>query len=280
MLVALCAGPALGARGDSRGTPSAKMARIGATLLVSLGAVHAAQIVDGGDIARAPANLRTLTSVHGYELRGAFTKIVPRLARENDSERAYASVVAPFWALKVPSREFLSAEIGAPVAHSAPGFNRVGLAGALLHFADGAEAATGPAIERGLGASVLHGFQGNIRGALSDAGLGANYAEALGRYGTGFLSLPAGVAKEVAAARGTLGGTAFLRGLGRRIFRCSVVQLYWGPGTRLDPAALSARLIADQAAMGVSDTEMEALRSGLRAAARDYGFPADVADKL
>ena len=277
MGVALVAGPALSAQGDERGTPSAKMTRIGATLLVSLGVVHAAQIIDGGNLSRAGANLSVLTSVNGYELRGAFVKIAPRLARENDSIEAYAAAVAPLWALDVAPRAFLSSELTGAVAHAVPGFDRAALADALAGVAGEGSA---DAIELGLGATVHREIQGNTRGALLAGNLSPASAEALGRYGVGFLSLAPYVQGELAAVRGAPLAGDFLRGLGRRIFRCSVVQFYWGPESRLNPEALTARLVADQAAMGASDAELAFMREGVRAAARDYGFPAAIADKL
>lgn len=280
MFVALSAGPALSAKGDQRGAPAAKMARIGATLMVSLGAVHAAQIVDGGDLRRASENLRTLTTVHGYELRGAFVKIVPRLKRENDSPAGYAEAVRPLFGLRVPNAAFLAAEIGSAVSHHAPGFEGPSLAAALAGVSAGKDQVPAEAVEVGLGATVYHASQGNTRGALEKGELGPAAAEAFGRYGNSFVSFAPYVGTELTTARGTKWGASYLRGLGRRIYRSSVMQLYWGTETMLNPSALSAQLVADQGAMAATDAELESLREGIRAAARDYGFPGAIADKL
>ncbi len=272
MFVAITAGPALSAKGDARGAPAAKMTRIGATLLISLGAVHAAQIVNGGNLPRAAANLQTLTSVHGYELRGAFMKIAPRLERANDSAEGYAASVRPFFDLEVPSPDFLAAEVAAAVSHHAPGFERQALAAALSSAAGGEDQISPAAVELGLGATAYHASKGNTRGALDSESLGPAAAEAFGRYGNSFVSFSPYVATEVTTARGTRWGAAFLQGLGRRIFRSSVMQLYWGSETMLNPTALRANLEAQQRAMGVTDAELGSLRDGIRAAARDYGF--------
>lgn len=276
MLVALCAGPAISARGDERGTPPAKIARIGVTLLVALGAVHAAQIIDNGSLGRARGNLTALTTVHGYELRGAFAKILPRLERPNDSAEGYAAAAAPLFELQGASASFLAAEISAAVAHAAPGFSGDALGQALRERAGmGADG-----VELGLGAAVFRAARSNVRGALSDAELTPAAAEALGRYGTGFLSQEPYVAGEIESARGTPGETPFLRGLGYRIFRCSVMQLYWGPGTKLDPLALRDRILNGAGAFGAEASEVEALMEGIQSAARDYGFPEAIAVKL
>ncbi|WP_419190192.1 hypothetical protein [Saltatorellus ferox] len=286
MIVALSAGPAVSAKGEARSTPPAKMARIGVTLLVALGAVHAAQIIDGGSLRRAGDHWQTLTSVHGYELRGAFVKVVPRLARENDSPEGYAKAVAPLFSIRVPKRQdagvgegapdFLAAEITAAVGHAAPGFGSAAMGEALRQVAG--DGATGVAL--GLGAAVFREASGNVRGALERADLDASAAEALGRYGTGFLSWEPYVKGELDAARETPGQIPFLRGLGRRIFRSSVMQLYWGPDTRLDPVALRDRLVEGAPALGAGPAELAALLEGVRSAAWDYGFPDAVAVRL
>ncbi|MEM8711948.1 MAG: hypothetical protein AAGG01_13430, partial [Planctomycetota bacterium] len=275
LLVALSLGPALSARGEARGTPPAKMARIGATLMVSLGAVHAAQIIDGGSLGRARENLGVLKSVAGYELRGAFVKIVPRLTRENDGPSGYAGAASPLAALEVPTPGFLTAEVASAIAHGAPGLRAPELAAALADF--GFEGEQDARV--GSGAIVLQSVGGDVHGALSGAAADPVSAEALGRYGHGYLSLEAYVGNEVAAARDTAGRAAFLRGAGRRIFRCSVMQLYWGPETRLNPGALAARIRAAAPGWGAGPDDLEALLLGAADAARDFGFGA-IADKL
>ncbi len=285
MLVALSAGPAISAKGDARATPPAKMTRIGVTLMVALGAVHAAQIIDGGSLANARANWTTLTNVRGYELRGAFAKVVPRLAREDDTAAGYARAAAPLALLEVPSRAVLVAELSAAVSQAAHGVGEGELGPALQSELSGPatdldEPALARAIGLGLGPSAFVTARGDTGSALRSPGMENTAAEALGWFGTGFFSLPDYVSVELGVARGAPTQDAFLRGLGRRIFCSSVMQLYWGEATKLDPLALRERLVESQAEMGFTADELAALLLGIQATARDYGFPAQVTDRL
>ena len=133
------------------------------------------------------------------------------------------------------------------------------------------------ALALGLGPVVFREHQGDVRRALSSEALSPVLAEALGRYGSGWVSYPPFVSVELEKAAGTLHEEAFLRGLGRRVYRSSVIQPYWGALLRvplvLRPVEARARVAEVLDAAGASDVARAAVLRGFDDAEGDFQAP-------
>ncbi|MEE2940363.1 MAG: hypothetical protein VX460_08265 [Planctomycetota bacterium] len=267
MLVGLLAGPALALEGVARGGAAAKVARSSAAALIGIGLIHAARIVDEGQLGRAVENLRHLAQVRGDDPRGALSKIGPRL--EGDRSTADGSVEA-----EVLGR-FLTEEVGpalitdvvAAVTQSTEA-RAEALEGRMAPLLSGIPGGL-EAARRGLGSPLFHyRYPGRLREALESESLSEVDAEAMGRFGLGWYGAT-DLSGEVRVARGALMGRPFLRGVGARVFRTAVMQPYWGPTLLLRPGAVRRTMV--ERATALSAEERGALLSGFDAEALTFG---------
>ncbi|MEM9803340.1 MAG: hypothetical protein AAGA20_23685 [Planctomycetota bacterium] len=224
------------------------------------------------DVGSWPAHFDRLRRTSGVEIRGALVKIAPRLADEAEPDVAAraAAAVAPYGALQDARDDFLAAELASAATHRLGGDDPDAVLDALDAVLD--DRFSRDALALGLGPVVQRSIRGDVRTALLDPAFDPLYAEALGRFGSGYLSLEPFVAMELETARGTVHRDAFLRGLGRRIFRCSVTQSYWGWSLRLRPERARARMIEVAREGAADDAEIDALCNGFDGAARDFGL--------
>ena len=275
LFVALSAGPAL--RFGVEEVASNRLARVAAAGLVLLGGVHWVGTVHAGDLGAAGRNLAALRGTTGVELRGAFVKLAPRLEDPEVTDpalRAARSVVG-LARIDDPRSELLSAELAAAAAQDAGGVGADELLEALA--AELGDGHPREALALGLGPVVFREHQGDVRRALSSEALSPVLAEALGRYGSGWVSYPPFVSVELEKAAGTLHEEAFLRGLGRRVYRSSVIQPYWGALLRvplvLRPVEARARVAEVLDAAGASDVARAAVLRGFDDAEGDFQAP-------
>ena len=245
LLVAMSAGPALRLGLDDGS--GHLLARLAAAGLLGLGLVHSVRIVAAGDPGSASANLTALLGTSGVELRGAFVKLVPRLEDPDEPDPALraARAAAQLAGLQDPRSDLLSSELAAAAAQQAVGATSGAVLEALV--TELPHGHSREALELGLGPAILREHGGDPRRALESEGMSPVSAEALGRYGTGqWVSYPSFVPVELEQVAGAPHEAAFLRGLGRRVFRSSVLQPYWGVLLRvplvLRPATARLRL--------------------------------------
>lgn len=269
VLAGLLAGPALALTDLERMTPPAKIARSTAAILVGIGLIHTARIVDEGTLSRAPENLRFLASLRGDDPRGAMVKLGARLeaGRDTADGAVEAEVVGRFLSVEDPPSPGLLTDLVAGVtqATSAP-------PGALLselRAVAGDAPETERAIREGLGASVFHhAYPGRLREALDDPDLEPATARGLGRYGLGWYGAT-DLTGEVQVARGALHGQAFLEGVGARVFRTAVMQPYWGPERLLRPGVV--RRLMEERAAALGPEELAGLLAGFDREAHAFG---------
>ena len=281
MLVALLAGPALAAAGEERSAPAAKITRVSAALLLGIGAVHSARIVDAGKISSAGTHLQLLLNVRGDEPRNALTKIAPRLVTGESPRPASAyTAAAPFLEVQDPRPSFLISEVVAGATNQTDA-KAAELEGEFLRELDerGLGAQDG-AVLLGLGSPLYHyEYAQTTRALLDDPDANLGRVKALGLYGAYWYVLESGVAPELEKARGTLHGDVYLEGVGTRAFRCGVMQPYWrpkdagGPVFMLRPGRVRRRLQEIAQAAQIEEASTEALLRGFDAAALDFGFP-------
>ncbi len=227
LLVAMSAGPAL--RLGLEDGPVHLVARLAVAGLLGLGLLHSARIVAAGEPRAAGDNLTALLGTSGVDLRGAFVKLVPRLQdpAEPDPALRAARAAAQLAGLHDPRADLLSSELAAAAAQQAVGATSGAVLEALVTEFPAAHSRE--ALALGLGPAILREHGGDPRRALQSDGMTSVLAEALGRYGTGqWVSYPSFVSVELEQVAGAPHEAAFLRGLGRRIYRCSVLQPYWG----------------------------------------------------
>lgn len=277
LLVAMSAGPAL-RLGLEDGTGHL-LARLAAAGLLGLGLVHSARIIAAGDLGSASENVTALLGTSGVELRGAFVKLVPRLEDPDEPDPALraARAAAQLAGLQDPRADLLSSELAAAAAQQAVGASSGALLEALVsEFPAGHSR---EALELGLGPAILREHGGDPRRALESEGMSPVSAEALGRFGTGqWVSYPSFVSVEVEQVAGAPHEAAFLRGLGRRIHRCSVLQPYWGTLLRvplvLRPATARLRLAEVLDSTSASELARAAVLEGFDRAEGDFRVPA------
>ena len=287
VVLALAAGPALEAVGADRGTASARVARASAAIVLGVGGVALARMVDEGDLSRARANLARLDGVRAVDARGALQKLLPRLMPADDGRPAEvraALAAAPFAAVVEAAepaawREVVAADL-------------VGIAASLVEAPAGAPAdvdalrsafrellppsVSDAAIERGLGPLHFRRIvldEGGVDAALDRDGLRPAVADAVGRYGGWFGVRPgAALAQELRWAAGAPLGEAYLAGVGERAFRSGVMQPYWGAEFVHRPAAVREALLRAAADSDLSPSERAALAAGFDACAAAFGF--------
>ncbi|MEM9381397.1 MAG: hypothetical protein AAGB93_15695 [Planctomycetota bacterium] len=271
LLVALAAGPAVGTSPTEPPGPLRVAVRVASVGLLVVGAVHAVGVVREGDIGSAGAHVACLRRTSGIEIRGALIKIAPRLedASIEDAALRGAESVRPFRDIDPTRPAFVAAELAAAAAHRVGGVTPDAMVARLVETLGAPE----DDLAVGIGSVVLRSIGGDVRGALSDPAFDPRYAEALGRYGHGFLSLPYALGEELAVAAGTPHEEPFLRGLGRRVMRCSIVQPYWGRDLVLRPERGRERLREAAQGAGASEAAVAALLAGFDGAVRDFGFP-------
>lgn len=281
MLVALLGGPALGAAGQERATPAAKITRVCAALLVGIGAIHSARAIDAGKITDAPMNLRVLASVRGDEPRNALTKIAPRLLAGESPRPAAAYVsAAPFFEVQDRRPAFLVAEVVAGATNQTDAKAGPLEAAFRLDLTERGLGEQAGAVVLGLGSPLYHyEYAQTTRALLDDPNADLGRVRALGLYGAYWYVLEGGLATEIEAVRGTLHGALYLEGLGARALRCGVMQPYWrpkgagGPVFMLRPGRVRRRMQEIAAANQVDAESIAALLRGFDAAAEDFGFP-------
>ena len=277
LLVAMSAGPALRlGLGDGTGHLLARLAAAG---LLGLGLVHSARIIAAGDLGSASQNVTALLGTSGVELRGAFVKLVPRLEDPDEPDPALraARAAAQLAGLQDPRADLLSSELAAAAAQQAVGASSGALLEALV--SEFPEGHSREALELGLGPAILREHGGDPRRALESEGMSPVSAEALGRFGTGqWVSYPSFVSVEVEQVAGAPHEAAFLRGLGRRIHRCSVLQPYWGTLLQvplvLRPATARLRLAEVLDSTSASELARAAVLEGFDRAEGDFRVPA------
>ncbi len=281
MLVAILAGPGLAAAGNDRATPAAKITRVAAALLLGIGAIHSARVIDAGKISSAAAHFRLLASVRGDEPRNALTKIAPRLVT-GDSPRPAAAylALAPFFGIEDRRPDFLVSEVVAGAtnqtdAKAAP--LQVEFERALVERGMGEHA---EAVVLGLGSPLYHYEYAQSKATLlNDPDADPLRVRALGLYGAYWYVLESGVAPELESVRGTLHEALYLEGVGARAFRCGVMQPYWrpkdaqGPVFMLRPGRVRRRLVEVAGAAQATPESIAALLRGFDGAAEDFGFP-------
>lgn len=276
LLVAVSAGPALRRGLEDGGTHL--VARAATASLLLLGLVQSAQVVAAGDLPGARANLAALTGTSGVELRGAFIKLVPRLQDPEVADPAVraAQAAARLAGLRDPRSELLASELAAAAAQTAAGASSaVLLEGLVAAFP---ETWSREALSLGLGPAVFKEHGGDVRGALQSDAMTPALAEALGRFGSGqWVSYPSFVPMELEQVAGAAHEGAFLRGLGRRIYRCSVLQPYWGTLLRiplvLRPATARRRLVEVLDSAGASEFARASVLEGFDGAGGDFRVP-------
>ncbi|MEM1451375.1 MAG: hypothetical protein AAGI22_19815 [Planctomycetota bacterium] len=271
LIVALAAGPAVGTSPTDPPGPVRVVVRVASVGLLVVGLVHSGRVVREGDLGAASANVACLTGASGVEIRGALIKIAPRLEDPSIEDVALrgAESVRAFRDLDPARPAFVAAELAAAAAHRVGGVTPDAMVARLVEVLGAPE----DDLAVGIGSVVLRSIDGDVRSALSDPAFDPRYAEALGRYGHGFLSLPYALGDELAVAASTPHEEAFLRGLGRRVMRCSIVQPYWGRELVLRPDRGRARLRETALAAGASEAAVAALVAGFDGAASDFGFP-------
>ena len=275
LLVAMAAGPAL-RFGLSDGATH-QVARLASAGLLGLGAVHATKSISAGDLGSARANLRVLAGTSGVELRGAFVKLAPRLEDPSVLDPAVraARSVAALGRLREPRGDLLTAELAAAAAQHAGGAT----AGALLEALalELGEGHSRESLALGLGPAVFRDHGGDVRAALGSVDVTPVLAEALGRYGNGWVSYPGFVSVELEQAAGTRWEAPFLRGLGRRVYRSSVLQPYWGGllgvPLILRPKTSRLRLAEVLDSAGTSELARAAVLAGFDGAEGDFRAP-------
>ena len=279
LLVALCAGPAWGAEGEARRSASARVVRSSAALMLGIGLVHTARIIDEGELENARTNVARLRSTLGVEGRAAVAKLGPRLldARANgdrlpDDPQPFAhwtaTIVEGLRTRHTIPDDLLVGDVVAGMTTQTPVS-----AGPLFDAIRRAlPEASEDAIREGLGSPLFHYVaRGNVRTQLLRESLHPRYAEALGRYGRyGWVDRAEGLASDLAIAAGTPRGADYLRGVGFRVFRSAVMQPYWGSELVLRPVAVRARLTL--ALESASDGDREAVLAGFDECARWYGL--------
>lgn len=273
LLVAISAGPALRRGLEDGGAHLA--ARAAAASVLLLGLVHSAQAIAGGDLAAARANLGVLTGTSGVELRGAFVKLVPRLEDPEEPDPAVRSAraAARLAGLQDPRADLLASELAAAAAQGAVGAPSAALLDALT--AAFPEGCSREALALGLGPAVFREHGGDVRGALQSDSMTPVLAEALGRFGTGnWVSYPSFVSIELEQVAGARHEGAFLRGLGRRIYRCSVLQPYWSVLLQLPlvlrPDTARRRLVEILDSAGASELARASVLQGFDEAGGDF----------
>ena len=276
LLVAISAGPAL-RRGLEDGGAHL-VARGAAAGLLLLGLTYSARTIAAGDLSSAGANLGVLTGTSGVELRGAFVKLVPRLEDPDEPDPAVraARAAARLAGLQDARSDLLASELSAAAAQSAAGASSADLLDALV--AAFPDASSREALTLGLGPSVFREHGGDVRGALQSEAMTPVLAEALGRFGSGqWVSYPSFVPKELELVAGTVHEGPFLQGLGRRIYRSSVLQPYWGALLRmplvLRPAIARRRLVEVLDSAGASELARASVLEGFDGAGEDFRVP-------
>lgn len=275
VVVALGAGPAVAIAGELRSAASAKIARVAITIMIGIGAVHTARIIDEGQLSRAQENVSRLLDTRGTEARNALAKIAPRLFELDSDGRlpanaeVYAQALAPFVGADVGPLDY---RVGAVVAGGIK--QTQAMPDALLAaFKAALPDVHGDAIRVGLGSPLYHLLvKGDVRGYLSRADFHPKYAEALGRFGPfEWTCTPAYVAHELTLTKGTLHRDAYLRGLGHRVFRCAVMQPYWGPELVFRSGDARERLIETVRAEGASGEALASILEGYDECAAWFG---------
>jgi len=287
VILALAVGPALEAVGADRATASARVARASAAIVLGVGGVALARMVDEGSLSRAPAHLERRDAVRAVDPRGALQKLLPRLMAEDDgrpAEERAVEAAAPFAAVVAAAepaewREVVATEL-------------VGVAASLVEAPKGAPAdvdafrrafrevlpdsVSDAAIERGLGPLHFRRIvldEGGVEAALDRPGLAPEVADAVGRYAGWFGARPgAALTQELRWAAGAPLGEAYLAGLGERAFRSGVMQPYWGGAFVYRPEAVREALLRAADECELSPEERAALAAGFDASAAAFGF--------
>lgn len=303
-VTALSVGPALAAVGDQRSRVPARITRLAAAMVLGLGGVQLARMVDEGELSEASQNWRVITTVRASEPRNALIKIVPRLfadeglpepgdgdeaAPEKIDAEAFAAVVAPLLRVAAESdhpyerafliRETVEGAVHSMRTHLVPDPDAVERA--LIEAAPDAPWGEDERRAVALGLGALHelalGSAADLPGALAklaaanpdDAEL---TAEALGRYRYWPGMRGSDVGPELQLVRGAPLAEFYLRGLGARALRSGVMQPYFGKEALFRPPVVARQLLNEAAEAELSEAETDGLFMGFTAESSAFGF--------
>lgn len=210
-------------------------ARVWGGALLLLGAANATRVLAGGRPTTPRANLALVSSLKGYLYVGYLPRLLDHL------EGRGARRLAPLLAFDEPERGLLYADL-AMVAF--PGRRPLVDVLAVLDELDPDGRAF---FEPGLGPTLVRATRGDLARALAAAdGMGGEQgqrlAEAVGRFGRDWPVSLQGIRDEVAAHLDHPRAAAFLRGVGARVCRRTVLLPDAGGAFVLDPEGARAFL--------------------------------------
>jgi hypothetical protein len=233
-----------------------------ACLIVGTGAVQTVRLATEGQLGAWRANLTALRAAPGAEWVQTCTKVVPRLVAADalgEEPPRVARLVAAAHDIARSERAELELLTAVGAGYGAVSSESFEVAQGALerHLPNGGSPLERRALALGLGQRLcadLGAADGwSALATLAAAGVaGAAIetldlrAEALGRYGSGWVLFPAFVTVELAAVRDLPGASAYRRGLGARAYHSLVLAPFGGLGEQrfvLQPERFRAWLL-------------------------------------
>jgi len=214
-----------------------------AWLVVGAGAIQAARLATEGPLGAWRANVATLRAAPGASWTQACTKLVPRFVAADARGDAPGRVARFIGAAREvagsegATLELLTA-IGAGYGATSSASFEAALGELERSLPGGGSLAERRALALGLGQRLcadLSAADGwTALGALAASGVAAGNlelrAEALGRFGSGWVLFPGYLAVELEAVRDVPGAAAYRRGLGARAYHSFVLAPFGGLG--------------------------------------------------